>query len=741
MSSQAGEVAQTLKRAVTAHQSGRREEAARLYRECLASDPECLPALYYGGLLALQQGQFADAATFLQTLAKLDPGKAEVWYHLALAQQQCGQADDAEHSYRQALARNPAMAPAANNLAALLRGRGARDAAIGFSRQAVQIDPARTEYWLNLGLALHERGDVGAALDCYRRAERCDSEAYEVLVNLGCALSDLGDPVGAVAYLKRAAAASPEHAAKTYINLGAVHDEAEDWDSAASAYRSALEIERDNVQALMNLGRTELERGDADASRHCYGEVLDRGANPGAQIRLATLLPPIPESTEQITDLRRSFLAGVRRLHSQQIRLADPLQEVGETPFAISYHGREDDREILGALASLYLDACPALGFVAPCRRSPKATGRRIRIGFISHFFFEHSIAKSMQGIISGLPRDRFEKHVIRIPPFRMDARAKEIDAAAEVVHRLPANLFAAQEQLAALDLDVLFYTDLGMEPLAYFLSFARLAPVQCATWGHPTTSGVPAVDYYLSHADLEPEGSERFYSEQLVRIRSGAVYPGYARPASLPVSRSRRELGLPEQGPLYICPQSAFKLMPEFDPVLAAILRGQPTATLLVPEGRHSQLTAQLRRRWATALPDALDRVQFFAHRSLPEFCNLIAAADVVLDPHPVGGGITTFDALHAGTPVVTLPGPLMRSRFASACYLRLGMAEWIASDTDDYVQKALQLGSDGDLRENLRQRIGIGSQALIYGDLSGLPEYTAFLEQAVARAVNERP
>ncbi len=41
--------------------------------------------------------------------------------------------------------------------------------------------------------------------------------------------------------------------------------------------------------------------------------------------------------------------------------------------------------------------------------------------------------------------------------------------------------------------LDILFYPDLGMTPLTYFLAFARLAPVQCVSWGHPVTTGIPA--------------------------------------------------------------------------------------------------------------------------------------------------------------------------------------------------------------------------------------------------------
>ncbi|MEP7184191.1 MAG: tetratricopeptide repeat protein, partial [Betaproteobacteria bacterium] len=658
----ADDLARLLDEAVAAHRAGRLQEALRGYDECVQRDPRCVPALYHGGVAALQLERPADAARRFETLCGLLPQRAEVWYHLGLARQRCGLADDAELAYREALARNPRLAGAGNNLGLLLRARGAIDEAVAVLRTVVDADSAAAEHWLNLGLALHDSGVLPEAIACYRRAGEIDPASADVPLNLGCALADAGDHRAAIDCLQQAIARFPESAARGWVNLGAVYDELEDREAASAAYHRALDSDRGNLQALINLGRTELETGDVAASRAHYGEALRRGPNAGLDVRLATMLPPIPASTEEVTRLRLAFRADVANLRAKETRLVDPHAEVGETPFYLSYHGRGDDRELLSELAAFYLDASPGLAWSAPHCLAARPLRDRIRIGFISHFLREHSIGRSIQGIVGGLPRDRFEVHVLHVPPQRDDARTKAIDASAEHVHRLSAHLVQARAQIAARELDVVFYTDIGLEPLTYFLSFARLAPVQCTTWGHPTTSGVPTIDYYLSHADLEPAGSERFYSERLVRIEHGAVYPGYVPPPLPAVRKDRRALGLAEDVPLYICPQSAFKLMPEFDPTLAAILRGQGDAILLVPEASHPKLGAQLRQRWARAFPDAVDRVRFFPRRILAEFGNLVAVCDAVLDPFPVGGGITTFDVLATGTPIVTMPGELMR-------------------------------------------------------------------------------
>ena len=129
-----------------------------------------------------------------------------------------------------------------------------------------------------------------------------------------------------------------------------------------------------------------------------------------------------------------------------------------------------------------------------------------------------------------------------------------------------PRALDGARRQIAAAELDIVFYPDIGMEALTYFLAFARLAPVQCVTWGHPVTTGIPALDHFVSSELLEPDGAESHYAERLVRLpRLPACV---ARPARPSAHGDRDHLGL-GPGRLYVCPQSLFKLHPDFDDVL----------------------------------------------------------------------------------------------------------------------------------------------------------------------------
>lgn len=59
--------------------------------------------------------------------------------------------------------------------------------------------------------------------------------------------------------------------------------------------------------------------------------------------------------------------------------------------------------------------------------------------------------------------------------------------------------LLEAQARIAELELDVLVYLDIGMEPMSYFLGLARLARAQCVLPGHPVTTGISTIDYFLS--------------------------------------------------------------------------------------------------------------------------------------------------------------------------------------------------------------------------------------------------
>ena len=65
----------------------------------------------------------------------------------------------------------------------------------------------------------------------------------------------------------------------------------------------------------------------------------------------------------------------------------------------------------------------------------------------------------------------------------------------------------------------VLLYPEVGMDMIVGWLAAQRLAPVQCVAWGHPETTGMPTIDYFLSSDFMEPPDAATHYTESLVRM------------------------------------------------------------------------------------------------------------------------------------------------------------------------------------------------------------------------------
>ncbi len=177
-------------------------------------------------------------------------------------------------------------------------------------------------------------------------------------------------------------------------------------------------------------------------------------------------------------------------------------------------------------LAAIYTKATPSLTYVAPHCKQPEGVvpGRPLRVGFISRFLHMHTIGEVNVGFLRNLSREICRVVLLRLPG-PDDPLGRLIRESADEVVALAPELAAARGQIADQRLDVLFYTDIGMDPATYFLAFARLAPVQCVTWGHPVTTGIPAIDYYLSSADLEPPDAAKHYTEELVCLRRPADF------------------------------------------------------------------------------------------------------------------------------------------------------------------------------------------------------------------------
>jgi predicted O-linked N-acetylglucosamine transferase (SPINDLY family) len=653
--------------------------------------------------------------------------------HLAAQHHQAGQLQQAEALYQQVLRAEPDNVKALYFSGGLAYQEGRYGTAVERVGRAIALDKNVPDFHRTLGLALQAMGRFDEAVESYRTALRLGTGNASLHNDLGAAQQALGKLEEAAESYREALRLNPEFAV-AYNNLGTALQRQGKFDEAAASYRRALALKPDYVNAIINLGSVYQEEGRLPEAIPCFERALALKPSDGIRVKLATALPVIMGTKEEVLASRRKFEADIDRLLQENIALPDPLRETKGTSFYLTYHGM-NDRELHLKLARLYEQACPSLLYVAPhCQagRSP-AEGRKIKIGFVSAHLRNHTIGRLTAGIIANLPRDSFSPRVFS-PPRQTDELSRFIAQGADHAVTLSPVLEEARKQIAEHELDILFYPDIGMDFFTYFLAYSRLAPVQCVTWGHPVTTGIRNIDYFISGNDLEPEGAEAHYSEKLVRLNSLPTY--YHKPTLPEPLKDRSHFGLEDGRHIYLCPQTLFKFHPDFDPMLADILRRDPAGQLVLIEGTLPHWTELLSQRFAQSMPDVMARIRFLPSQPTNDFLNLIAVSDVILDPFHFGGGNTAYEALAVGAPIVTWPGAYMRGRVTYACYRKMGVMNCVADSPDQYAELAVRLGCDRSFREEIRAKI-LASNSALYEDAGALRE----LEKFFVDALRENP
>ena len=402
---------------------------------------------------------------------------------------------------------------------------------------------------------------------------------------------------------------------------------------------------------------------------------------------------------------------------------------------------------------------------------SEEASKQRVRVGFLSSFLWTHSVGKLMKGVVQQLDKNQFysiifrTSHFFEPSTFNEDKVAAVFNQAADEVVVLKKQTALAAQSIADAKLDVLVYPELGMDAWTYFLAFRRLAPVQLVFWGHPVTTAFPrdTIDYFVTSSLFEPRLSHESggqlvtggnfgkcgdwkhpassvatgcrYSEQTVLLDGLTTL--YSKPKlTQGFMKSKQQLGFHSDAHLYSIPQSIMKFHPDFDEVLLGILSRDPLAEFVITfkeaqivwkETLVNRLTQAVQAR---NLPNG--RFHFTGHLDQSDFLSLIASSDVVLDPFPWGGGVTTLDAFVSSTPVVTAPKLQTVVALAAGMYGRMGHVgphtKCVVDSIEQFANTAVQIATNQTLRQEISSFIA-GAQEDIYEDDRTVGEWQKFL------------
>jgi CRISPR-associated protein Csy1 len=725
--------------AFTLYRAGRHADAEDAFRRVLSTHPGQAEALHGLSLVLEATGRIAAALAIAGDAAAAEPGRPGLHYAHGLMHLAQGHAAEAEAAFGTAVRLKPDFFQAWNNLGLALEDQGRADEACRCFERVLLIEVDHAGARNNLARALLALGRDDDALACLAHNAAAAPGNPDCQANLGRQLLRMRRHEEALACFERVCAMDARHGraqkdrAEALIGLCRL-------DVARAALEEAVAADPSFVDASYRLAWVHAQMNDADGAAAVHGCMLARDPSDWhARLGAALTLPIIPADRDALRQARLRFAAGLDRLAA-----ADPGLAAGADPavrarqlewdnFYLAYQGEDDvllqakyARMLHGLLAQCAADL-PAPGSRAPAR------GARLRIGFASAFFRDCTVGHYFKSWIADLDGSRFEKFVYALEAGN-DGVGDAIRRAADRHVRLPGDLRAAAARIRADDLDILVYPELGMHGRTFALAGLRLAPVQCAGWGHPVTTGHPTIDCFLSSALMEPAAAQDHYTERLVRLPG--LGTSYTPPALAP-RRSRAEFGLPADRHLYLLPQSLFKIHPDNDDVVAELLARDADGRLVLFEGENAWQTSAFRQRLDCALARwRVDpaRVIVLQLRPRIDYLEVNRLCDVMLDTLRWSGGNTTLDALAVGLPVVTQWGEFMRGRQSAGMLDALGRGDLIATDRPDYVRIALEIARSPDRRESLRAAI-VAAHGRLFGDAAPIRALEDFFASVARR------
>jgi predicted O-linked N-acetylglucosamine transferase (SPINDLY family) len=325
---------------------------------------------------------------------------------------------------------------------------------------------------------------------------------------------------------------------------------------------------------------------------------------------------------------------------------------------------------------------------------------RRLRIGYVSADLRDHVTGRCMAPILAHHDRKNFKIYCY-FDGNRADDFTRGMQAIGGTWRNM-AKFDDAQlcKQVLADRIDIL--VDLsGHTPGNRILAFARKpAPVQVSYLDYSATTGLASMDYRLTTAACDVENAaDAFYTEALVRLPGTYWLYNPAEVPDIAPIFDRTSGGL-----LLACLNSFYRISDAAILIWAEILRRLPTARLAlvsVPTGKER---IKILQRFKKLGIDA-SRIELFGFLQYGHYLQLIRATDIALAPFPYNGAMTTLDCLWNGAPVVCLRGgSTFRSNMGNCVLGLLNLENLIADRAADYVDIAVRLAQDRNLRLDLR-------------------------------------
>jgi len=614
----------------------------------------------------IQQTEYDQAQRILTQIIVQFGRHPEVIYTLGCIAFSENKHQEALNYFEETTVLQPRHDKAFNNKGITLESLSQNSEALIAYQTAIEINPEYAEAYANCGTLLLKQNRSSEAMECLTKALQLDKNAVKAYNGIGL-YKRLQKSPDAITYFQKALMINPQYL-EAMTNLGSILIEQLKFTEAVAVYRKALTIHPNNMILLNNLGHVLLKCGKATEALPCFKQAMKDAGNNIYPIYDNYLL-----TLHYIPNIEPTVIFDEHQCWAEQY-----------------------DQPLIRE------KVCHA--------QRGKEVRTKLKIGYVSPDFREHSVAYFLAGVLSAHQREYFVVYLyssVQEP----DHVTRQFQDKADVwqdITRLTDQQASELIRRDGIDIlvDLAGHTANSRLPLFAY----KPAPIQVTWLGYPDTTGLPTMDYRMTDVYADPPGyGDRYYSEKLVRLpRSFLCYsPREDCPALLPppvLSNQRITFG---------SFNNLAKLTPQIIILWATVLRAVPHSHLVLKApslqdvGVRHDIFAQFAQQDIAAERIELKGRQNNTRGHFAEYQGI----DIALDTFPYHGTTTTCEALWMGVPVVTLKGNSHVSRVGVSLLTNVGLSELIANNETEYIAIAVKLAKDvsglTELRTTMRARM----------------------------------
>ncbi len=753
------------------------DEALNKYKQALMWDKynpyicNNIASLYF------KQEKYPEALYFSQISVNLDSKIALHQFNLGKILEKLEEEEKAILAYKESIKLKPDHLESYLNLGKLLLETNQLNQAQLICQKMLKLDQKNVDAYVSLGDIFVKLSKYDQAIENYQKALIFKPKTPQILEKIAQTYAKNSNQVQALLYYAytdyrqekytEALEKFEEFFANNqgdgfdYVALADCFQKVGTEKQARSTYLEGLEKYPDHEYLYCNfilfLQQFDYTEEDLNSINKYFKNMSN---NLTVQIETQRLLPIIYKTKEDIIFHSNKFqkftnyldnliksqeLNDPQKLDSALISIATKTNFY--LPYQYQYQIYQDQQQKYGNFVH-YVMSLKYPNYIQPLMLPSLTDQGKIKIGYLSDQIGNSSASKWIIGWLEYCDRDQFEIYIYATSKRTLASETtNKIKECCDYFHYIPDDLEAICQQILQDKLHILVFLAIGMWATTTQLASLRLAPIQCTTWGHPSTSGLPTIDYFLSGDLIEPENAQKYYTEKLIRLPNLGI--SYPKPIISEPTKTRFDINLSKNKIIYLCCQLVFKYLPQYDYIFPeiALKLTQSQFVFIFRKGPYQEKVVTLKEKFINRLKQAFSAVNlnmddyclFLPEQNWEEYTNLLYSVDVFLDTFAFSGGHTTFDALTCNLPVVTCPGELMLGRQSYGILKMLGVEETIAYNEQEYIAIAVKLGLDQDWRYNLKKKIETNLDR-IYNDLECIKGLEQFYQQVVQEKLAEQ-